>query len=124
VELPTTSTTVTVDEAELQEVFVNLIANSVHWLQEVPRTDRRIRATVNRDEDGLHITFSDSGPGVREDVRERIFDPYFSTKENGIGLGLSIAGEIVEEYYGGRLELLDSGPLSGATFRVTLRRRV
>ena len=44
--------------------------------------------------------------------------------ENGVGLGLSISGEIVEEYYDGDLALLDSGPLPGATFRVTLRRRV
>jgi C4-dicarboxylate-specific signal transduction histidine kinase len=79
---------------------------------------------VTRDEDGLHILFSDSGPGVRGEIRDHIFDPYFSTKEDGVGLGLSIAGEIVEEYYGGRLELLDAGPLSGANFRVTLRRRI
>jgi len=124
VELPTSTTTVTVDEAELQEVFVNLITNSVHWLQQVSRENRRIRVAVSRDEDGLHITFSDSGPGVREDIRDRIFEPYFSTKENGVGLGLSIAGELVEEYYGGRLELLDAGPLPGANFRVTLRRRI
>ncbi len=124
VELPETTTMVTADEAELQQVFVNLIANSVHWLQEVPRENRRIRVGVSRDEDGLHIMFSDSGPGVREDIRDRIFDPYFSTKNDGVGLGLSIAGELVEEYYGGRLELLDAGPLSGANFRVTLRRRI
>jgi signal transduction histidine kinase len=124
VELPESTTTVTVDAAELQEVFVNLIDNSVHWLQAVPRDKRRIRVAVNRDDDGLHIMFADSGPGVREDIRDKIFDPYFSTKEHGVGLGLSIAGELVEEYYGGRLELLDTGPLPGANFRVTLRRRV
>ena len=68
--------------------------------------------------------FADSGPGVSEDIRGSIFHPYFSTAENGIGLGLTIAGEIVEEYYDGKLELLDSGPLPGANFRATLRRRV
>jgi signal transduction histidine kinase len=124
VDLPQSSTTVTADETELQQVFVNLLRNSIYWLREVPRDDRRIRISVLRDDDGLHVLFSDSGPGVREDVRDRIFDPYFSTAENGVGLGLSISGEIVEEYYDGDLALLDSGPLPGATFRVTLRRRV
>jgi len=95
----------------------------VYWLKEAPKEDRNLEIEVSRDDDGLHIVFSDSGPGVPLEIREQIFDPYFSTAENGVGLGLSIAGEIVQEYYDGRLELM-AGPLSGANFRVTLRRRV
>jgi C4-dicarboxylate-specific signal transduction histidine kinase len=72
----------------------------------------------------LEISLSDSGPGVDPEFSNRIFDPYFSTKPNGVGLGLTIAGEIVSEYYGGELELIERGPLSGATFRITLRRRI
>jgi hypothetical protein len=64
------------------------------------------------------IMFCDSGPGVSEEDREHIFEPYFSTKPDGVGLGLSIAGEIVAEY-DGDLELVD-GPLPGACFRITL----
>jgi signal transduction histidine kinase len=124
IELPESHTTVTADETELQQVFVNLLRNSLYWLREVPEQDRRIRISISGDDDGLHILFSDSGPGVDEAVRDRIFDPYFSTADNGVGLGLSIAGEIVEEYYDGRLSLLDDGPLPGANFQVTLRRRV
>jgi C4-dicarboxylate-specific signal transduction histidine kinase len=124
VELPVSHTTVTADETELQQVFVNMLRNSLYWLREVSPEDRRIRIAVSRDDDGLHILFSDSGPGVDETVRDRIFDPYFSTAEDGVGLGLSIAGEIVGEYYDGQLSLLDEGPLPGANFQVTLRRRV
>lgn len=124
IRLPKTSTAVTVDAAELQEVIVNLLDNSLHWLRSVPRSRRAVQVDVDRDSQGVHILFSDSGPGVREDVRELIFDPYFSTKEDGIGLGLSIAGEIIDEYYGGELRLMDEGPLPGAKFRVTLKRRV
>jgi hypothetical protein len=113
-----------VDEAELQEVFVNLLSNSIHWLHQVERGHRRIRVTVAHDDEALRVVFSDSGPGVREEIRDRIYEPYFSTKENGIGLGLSIAGEIVKDYYDGDLALLDSGPLQGANFLITLRRRV
>jgi signal transduction histidine kinase len=125
VALPQTETKVTVDRAELQEVIVNLIDNSLYWLQDVPKDDRKIEVIVERDGSGaVQITFSDSGPGVPDDAQEHIFDPYYTRKPDGVGLGLSIAGEIVDEYYGGDLELLAKGPLPGASFRITLRRRV
>ena len=62
------------------------------------------------------MLFSDSGPGVEAQFAERIFDPYFSTKTEGVGLGLTIAGGIVGDNYDGDLELLSSGPLPGANF--------
>lgn len=119
------TTTVTVDGTELQEVLVNLLANSLYWLRRVPRGRRAIDIDLNRNADGsLSVTVADSGPGIAEEDRDRIFDPYFTTRENGVGLGLSIAGEIVSDFYGGELELLPPGPLGGARFRATLRRRV
>jgi signal transduction histidine kinase len=124
VELPKSHTMITADETELQQIFVNLLRNSIYWLHDVPKDDREIRVAVAKDDDGLHVTFSDTGPGVPESIRDNIFQPYFSTASNGVGLGLSIAGEITEEYYGGRLMLVDPGPLPGANFRVTLRHRV
>jgi signal transduction histidine kinase len=124
VELPTSETVVTADETELQQVFVNLLRNSIYWLRDVPQNARAIHISVSRDDDGVHIRFADSGPGVPENIRDQIFHPYFSTAEDGVGLGLSIAGEIVEDYYDGKLEVLDAGPLPGANFLVTLRRRV
>jgi signal transduction histidine kinase len=124
VELPRTETIVTADETELRQVFENLLRNSLYWLRESRKGNRHIRVSVSRDDDGVHILFADSGPGVPADVRDRIFEPYFSTAENGVGLGLSIAGEIVEDYYDGKLEILDHGPLPGANFLVTLRHRV
>jgi signal transduction histidine kinase len=124
IHLPESHTEVTVDESELQQVFVNLLRNSLYWLREVPKDRRAVEIDVQRDDDGLHIAFSDSGPGVPEEIRDRIFDPYFSTSQDGVGLGLSIAGEILGEFYDGTLALLDSGPLPGAAFLVTLRHRV
>lgn len=125
VSFPGTDTQVTVDQAEIQEVIINLLQNSLHWLRQVPKNNRQIEVQVHRkDSDEVEILLSDSGPGVKPEFRERIFDPYFSTKVDGVGLGLTIAGEIVSEYYGGKLELLEGGPLQGATFRIMLRRRV
>jgi signal transduction histidine kinase len=124
VTLPTTETTVTVDASELQEVIINLLQNSLYWLEQVPKGARRIIIRVHRRDDEVDIVFSDSGPGVDEAFAGTIFEPYFSRKPHGVGLGLTIAGEIVSEYYGGELKLMNSGPLPGATFRITLRRRV
>ena len=59
VELPTSETTVTVDQPELQEVFVNLLGNSLYWLRQVPAADRRIRVEIRRDDDGVQVLFSD-----------------------------------------------------------------
>ena len=125
VSLPETSTQVTVDQAEIQEVMVNMLQNSLYWLRRVPQDHRKVAVCVRRKSaDEAEIVFSDSGPGVEAAVRDAIFDPYFSTKPDGVELGLTIAGEIINEYYAGDLELLDSGPLPGATFRITLRTRV
>ncbi len=123
--LPTGQTLVRVDEAEIQEVIVNLLQNSLYWLQFVDVAHRRIDVTVSRTaQDHVEIIFSDTGPGIPEENRARIFEPYFSTKKDGVGLGLAIVGEIIMDYYGGKLELLDSTGASGAVFRITLTKRV
>lgn len=121
--LPGGTTKVTVDQGELQQIFVNLLDNALCWLEKVPEDHRAISIEVLRRPGELVLLFSDSGPGVQEDVRDRIFDPYFSTKPDGVGLGLTIAGETAAEY-DGSLELVSGGALSGATFRVTLRKRI
>ena len=116
---------VTLDGTELQQVLVNLLTNSLYWLKRVRRGSRFISIDVERKVDGsLSLIVEDSGPGIPEDDRDYIFDPYFSTKEDGVGLGLTIAGEIVSDYYGGDLDLLSPGSLGGARFRATFRRRV
>lgn len=123
--LPHTQTLVRVDTAEMQEVIINLLQNSLYWLEQVNESRREVAVRIERKgPDHVEILFSDSGPGIPPENRELIFDPYFSTKPEGIGLGLAIVGEIVSDYYEGSLELLESGPLRGANFLVTLRKRV
>jgi len=125
VDLPTTYTEVTVDQAEIQEVIVNLLNNSLYWLKQVPKDSRFITVKIKREEEyELEIIFSDSGPGIEEEYQDMIFDPYVSTKPSGVGLGLTIAGEIVSDYYDGTIALMKEGPLPGATFKIVLRRRI
>jgi hypothetical protein len=123
--IPRTQTLVRVDPAELQEVMINLLQNSLYWLEQVNESKREVEVSVERKgPDHIDIRFSDSGPGIPPENRELIFEPYFTTKPEGVGLGLSIVGEIVSDYYEGSLELLKSGPLKGANFLITLRKRV
>jgi signal transduction histidine kinase len=117
---------VRVDTAEILTVIVNLIQNALYWLGRNPEgSPRKIFVLARRnDDDSVTMMVSDSGPGVADEMRESIFDAYFSTRPDGVGLGLSIAGNIVQDLYGGELQLLESGPLTGATFAATLRKRV
>ena len=125
IELPETQTLVRVDPAEIQEVIINLLQNSLHWLEQTNKNKRKIALRVERkNADVLEIFFSDSGPGVPKENRELIFDPYFSTRPDGVGLGLAIVGEIINDYYDGTLTLLEKGQLAGANFQITLRKRV
>lgn len=122
---PDSETLVSIDPAEFQEIIVNLFQNSLYWLKLVDSDNRIVAVTVKRNSDGaVEIIVADSGPGVPSNIRELIFEPYFTTKSDGVGLGLSIVGDIVTDYYGGNLELMDSNPLGGAAFRITLKRRV
>lgn len=122
VSLPDSKNEVRIDEGELQMIFVNLLQNSMYWLETISN-DRQISVQVERSEYELSAIFSDNGPGIKDGQQQLIFDPYFSTKPDGIGLGLTIVGELVTEYDGEFL-LIDNGPLDGATFKITFRRRI
>ena len=117
--------TVKIDEAELLTVLINLIQNAIYWTSTQPKgAERKVLATARLVDNSLSLVVSDSGPGVAEGIRAHIFDPYFSSKPEGVGLGLSIVGNLVEDLYEGQLVLVDDGPLDGATFEATFRRRI
>lgn len=123
--LPDTETLVSIDTTELSEIFTNLITNSLYWLKSVPKDRRNIRVMVERKSDNsLEIIFSDTGPGIETKYKDQIFEPYFSRRPDGHGLGLCLVGEIVHDYYNGTVELLDAGKSGGAVFRMILKRRV
>ena len=120
--LPLSQNQVRIDEGELQMIFVNLIRNSIYWLETIS-TERKIQVDVDRTEEDISVVFSDSGPGIKDEHQQIIFDPYFSTRPDGVGLGLTIVGELVTEY-NGDFTLIDNGPLFGATFKITFKRRI
>lgn len=103
------------DPKKLKQVFWNLGLNAVNAVPDKGAVEIR---TEQRD-NGVEILFCDNGPGIAPDDRERIFYPFFTTKEGGTGLGLAIAKKIAEEH-GGNITAESKGPGKGSTFRVIL----
>ena len=107
-------------ETRLLQVFLNLLLNAVDALAELPAgAVREIFLAMERAGSEVVVTVADSGPGVPRELRERIFESFFSSKERGkgTGLGLAVARSIVEGL-GGKIALLDTP--RGATFEVRL----
>jgi two-component system NtrC family sensor kinase len=109
------------DPFQLQQVVLNLLTNAEQALAEWVGT-RRIAVWTRRDEESLLIAVSDTGPGILPEQRDRIFNPFYTTKPvgQGTGLGLSISDGIVREH-GGQIRV-ESRPGEGATFFVQLPR--
>jgi hypothetical protein len=120
--LPTSQNQVRIDEGELQLIFVNLLQNSMYWLETMTE-ERKIEVLIEKSDDELSVIFSDNGPGIKEGDEQKIFNPYFSSKTEGIGLGLTVVGELITEY-DGDFTLINNGPLDGASFKITFRRRI
>jgi C4-dicarboxylate-specific signal transduction histidine kinase len=109
------------DRQLCEQVFVNLITNA---FQAMEGRDASLDATlrlsiapeVSNRESGVCVTVEDSGPGVPPELREQIFNPFFTSKKDGVGLGLSIVAKIVDDHRGAIR--LDSDTTHGARFRV------
>ncbi len=106
------------DKVHLQQVLLNLLLNGMEAMADVPGEKRLAVRTALNPNGGVEIAVSDSGPGIPEDRLAHLFDPFFSTKKDGMGMGLSLARSIVEAH-GGRIWAEDSSP-AGATFRFVL----
>lgn len=106
-----------IDSVQVQQVVLNLVRNGIDALR--GRQGAAITvATARRSSGEVEVVVSDTGPGVAPEVRERLFEPFVSTKPDGIGIGLSICRTIVEAH-GGEISV-DAGAGNGATFRFTL----
>jgi two-component system sensor histidine kinase TtrS len=105
-------------DIQLEQVFLNLTRNAIEAMQDVPLQQRRllIRSSLLGEE--IQVLVEDSGHGIDEKLRSTIFEPFVTTKEQGMGLGLSISRGIIESH-GGRL-LLDTAAGEGTRLRVAL----
>jgi len=107
-----------VDRAQLERAFSNLIANAIDAMQGKGRIEILSDLVKASDSRYCRISVRDSGPGISKELAEKIFAPYFTTKEAGTGLGLSIVERIVQDH-GGSIRC-ESEPGLGATFLIDI----
>jgi len=110
--------TVLGDRVQLQQVMLNLIMNAIDAMSDVNDRPKRLLIRSARDAEGVVIEVQDSGKGLDPEEASRIFDSFFTTKPEGIGMGLSISRSIVEAH-GGHLQAVPA-PLHGAIFQFVL----
>jgi len=110
------------DPAQLKQVLINLVQNAADSIGRDGTVILRARAGEGKFKDdtarAVFLEVEDNGSGIAPDVQDRLFDPFFSTKESGTGLGLPIAAKIVDQHQG-RLDF-ETQPGRGTTFRVML----
>jgi nitrogen fixation/metabolism regulation signal transduction histidine kinase len=113
---------IVVDRILFKRVLYNLVLNALQaGVEGGKEVAVEIRARAHRRDDTVEIRVDDNGPGIDEELRERIFDPYFTTKDEGTGLGLAIVKKILLEHKGA-IDVADS-PLGGARFVITVPRK-
>ena len=127
-----TSSRITIDDSALQNVertvmlnapllrwvFENLLKNAVDAIT----GEGTISLQIHENEHDVMLDISDTGKGIDSAAQRRIFEPGFTSKERGWGLGLPLAKRIVEQYHGGKLILKQSQPGVGTTFRIVLKK--
>jgi two-component system, LuxR family, sensor kinase FixL len=107
---------VMVDPVQIQQVILNLVRNAVEAMEDVDR--RELMITTRSAGDVIEASVADTGPGIASELVDRLFQPFVTTKQTGMGLGLSICREIVEAHHGHLTAGARAG--GGTVFRLTL----
>jgi signal transduction histidine kinase len=109
------------DEKRLRQAFINIITNGC---QAIPdgRDDGTLRVSINQDNENVDILITDNGDGIPAEDVPKIFNPFFSTKTIGAGLGLAITKKIIEDH-SGKIEV-ESRLKKGTTFKITLPKEI
>jgi signal transduction histidine kinase len=106
------------DRVQLQQVLLNLIINAIEAMREVYKEERELLISTTNEPNGVSVEVQDTGPGLSPESLSRLFEAFYTTKPEGMGMGLSICRSIVEAH-GGRLWSSANLP-RGAIFHFTL----
>jgi two-component system sensor kinase FixL len=107
-----------VDPIQMQQVLINLVSNAFDAMREVPANCRKVELETGTQNGAISVSVRDYGTGLSEENRARIFEQFFTTKEEGLGMGLAIARSIVESH-GGTLSA-ENVAEGGACFKFTI----
>lgn len=105
------------DQVQIEQVLLNLVRNAIEAMQEMPGRRHVLTVQTALDDLSAVISVADTGPGIPAERLADLFEPFFTTKPTGVGLGLSISREIVEDH-GGRMTVRSSP--AGTVFAFTL----
>jgi two-component system, LuxR family, sensor histidine kinase TtrS len=108
-----------VDRLSIEQVLINLFKNALEAMHAVPAAERRIAVHLSCGGEGLRIAVSDLGEGLAPEPLQRLFEPFYTTKPNGVGLGLAICKRVIEAH-GGRIEVARNTAGPGLTVSFTL----
>lgn len=103
---------------EYAQVVANILGNAKDTIQERKVQNGRVEIVIGQDDVYADVDIRDNGGGIAEDVLEKVFDPYFTTREKGTGIGLYMSKMIIENNMNGRIEVHNAG--DGAEFRIAL----
>jgi C4-dicarboxylate-specific signal transduction histidine kinase len=109
---------VLVDSIQIQQVIVNLITNACDAMESQAIDQRRISMNITQTEEMASVEIIDSGPGLSHDTAEQIFEPFYTSKPNGMAMGLTICSDIIKSHSGTITAKNESN--AGAGFRFTL----
>lgn len=118
IDLPATPALARIDPVEIEQVIHNLIRNAADAVEQAGRSDGRVLVSLKHAGANYHIAVSDNGTGIPPDILPRLFEPFFSSKPDGMGLGLSLCESIVERFDGDISA--ENGTGGGAIFTVRL----
>ncbi len=110
--------TITADPEQLEQVFINLFTNAIDAME----PDGSLRVSVVATADAVMVRVADSGRGIPKESLDKVFEPFYTTKDKGTGLGLAIVFNIVKKHYGEIAVESEAG--KGTTFTITLPRHV
>ena len=89
------------DALEIQQVMINLVHNAFEAMTDLPRSQRKVEIVTEKNGEGtVQMSVRDHGPGIGDDARKRMFEQFFTTKEEGLGMGLAIVRSIIEAHGG------------------------
>lgn len=106
------------DRVQLQQVILNLVLNASDAMSGVDDRPRQLVIRTEREDDRARLTVQDVGVGIEPDGADRMFEPFYTTKSDGMGIGLSVSRSIIESHHGRLWATLNDGP--GAAFSFSI----